>query len=664
MYIKNPPHPILPDKHVRDCQKAIPVYESELVVDKAFWEKEACMSSKATPPILDRVLGLYRNQYKESETVRQYLESLAVDTEVLGSTQLLGFSVGDLYQYVKVDECVTQDLVEIGLLRDDNSEVLENHIVVPHFAVDKKEVVGFEGFNMETQEVVTVGDVQTPLAVTLLSKTTAKKEQSSVEESARDLFILKHIDKKSGKLLVTVKVENPTTKRFYINTLNLYVDKQRKQFVESVAKLLNRDIDDIEKLVFVWIRLLEEQPEIEESESRVEVNEQDEQLALVFLKSPKLFDTLLDDFKTLGYTGEELNKQLAYLVMTSRKTQNPLSLIIMSNSAAGKSTLQKTVLDLCPNEESKHFTRLTAQSLYYLGKESLKHKFLSIEESEGSHDASYALKILLSAKEIKVGTTSQDPSTGQRHTQEQKTEGPVSVIVSTTQAEVESELASRTLIVTIDETKEQTTSILESQRFARTLDSLLQGDKKKDVVRKHHAIQRLLKPVTIINNLAPGIQFPTDRIKYRRGQEQYLNLIDTIAFLRQFQKERKTHDKVGEYIEVDATDVELANVLFTHAFKWVVDDFKPATRKLLEQIQGFCKQNSTNLFTRMELRNTYKWDSATLHRHIRKLCELEVIRLARGKDRVKHYYELIVLDDVTEFPNFRVGIAKSVSEKV
>ena len=120
--------------------------------------------------------------------------------------------------------------------------------------------------------------------------------------------------------------------------------------------------------------------------------------------------------------------------------------------------------------------------MYYLGKESLKHKFLSIEESEGSYDASYALKILLSAKEIKVGTTSQDPSTGQRHTQEQKTEGPVSVIVSTTQAEVESELASRTFIVTIDETKEQTTSILESQRYARTLDSLLQGDMKKDLI--------------------------------------------------------------------------------------------------------------------------------------------------------------------------------------
>jgi len=345
---------------VRDCQKAIPVYESELVVDKAFWEKEACMSSKATPPILDRVLGLYRNQYKESETVTRYLKLLAVDSDVLGNTQLLGFSVGDLYQYVKADESVIQDLVEIGLLREDNSEVLENHIVVPHFAVDKKEVVGFEGCNVVTQEVVSVGDVQRPLAVTLLSKTTAKKEQTTVEDSARDLFILKHIDKKSGKLLVTVKVENPTTKRFYINTLNLYVDKQRKQFVESVAKLLNREVDDIEKLVFVWIRLLEEEPEIEESESRVEVNEQDEQFALEFLKSPKLFDYLLDDFKTLGYTGEEINKQLAYLVMTSRKTQNPLSLIIMSNSAAGKSTLQKTVLELCPNEDAKHFTRLTA----------------------------------------------------------------------------------------------------------------------------------------------------------------------------------------------------------------------------------------------------------------------------------------------------------------
>ena len=557
---------------------------------------------------------------------------------------------------------IVDDLVSFGLLTINHEEVLKDCVVVPHFD-EGKHVIGFEGFCMETQEIIQIGEVNTPEASNLLGKQTVKKLQVSIEDTVREMFCVKHLDKKSGKLVVTVRVENTKTQRFYIDTLNLYVDKQRKRFVESVAKLLGQNSSEIEKLVFVWLRLLESESETLDVLASVEVTEQDEKLALEFLNSPDLFNVLLEDFKTLGYTGEELNKQLAYLVMTSRKTKNPLSLIIMSNSAAGKSTLQKTVLDLCPAEECKHFTRLTAQSLYYLGKESLKHKFLSIEESEGSQDASYALKILLSAKEIKVGTTGQDPSTGQRQTHEQKTEGPVSVIVSTTQSEVESELVSRTLIVTIDETKDQTKAILEGQRFGRTLEALLQGDKKKDVTRKHHAIQRLLKPVTIINNLATDIQFPTDRIKYRRGQEQYLNLIDTIAFLRQFQKDRKEHVGVGEYIEVDATDVELANTLFTHAFKWVVDDFKPATRKLLEQIQGRCKQNSTNLFTRMELRQEFKWDSVTLHRHIRKLCELEVIRLARGKDRVKHYYELIVLDDVTQFPCFRIGMDKSVSKK-
>jgi hypothetical protein len=65
--------------------------------------------------------------------------------------------------------------------------------------------------------------------------------------------------------------------------------------------------------------------------------------------------------------------------MTSRKMANPLSLVIMSNSAAGKSSLQKATLEFCPETEAKHFTRLTQQSLYYLGEDTLKHKFLSIE---------------------------------------------------------------------------------------------------------------------------------------------------------------------------------------------------------------------------------------------------------------------------------------------
>ena len=115
-------------------------------------------------------------------------------------------------------------------------------------------------------------------------------------------------------------------------------------------------------------------------------------------------------------------------------------------------------MDLCPEEEGKHFTRLTQQSLYYLGEDSIKHKCLSIEEEEGSSEASYSLKTLLSAKVLNVATTTQDPQTGKKKAEEYRTEGPVAVMVSTTSPEIEPELESRTIVISVDESIKQTTT--------------------------------------------------------------------------------------------------------------------------------------------------------------------------------------------------------------
>ena len=42
------------------------------------------------------------------------------------------------------------------------------------------------------------------------------------------------------------------------------------------------------------------------------------------------------------------------------------------------------------------WSALTSQSLYYLGRDELKHKILAVAEEEGVSEASYALKLLQS----------------------------------------------------------------------------------------------------------------------------------------------------------------------------------------------------------------------------------------------------------------------------
>ena len=85
-------------------------------------------------------------------------------------------------------------------------------------------------------------------------------------------------------------------------------------------------------------------------------NEEDE--ALEFLKDPELFSQILVDFETVGITGEDANKLMGYLSATSRKLDEPLSIMVQSRSAAGKSTLQDAVLSLIPEEDYIKYTRI------------------------------------------------------------------------------------------------------------------------------------------------------------------------------------------------------------------------------------------------------------------------------------------------------------------
>ena len=476
---------------------------------------------------------------------------------------------------------------------------------------------------------------------------------------------LKHIDNRNGKLSVTLKADNKN--KFILDTYNLYSSKQRETLINELVKLYKIKKEEAEKEVNKLIEVAENKKvtkntQVEVEKQEIIISADDKVEAIAFLKSPDLLTKIVQDYEDIGYTGEEMNKKLAYLVMTSRKMQSPLSLVIMSNSAAGKSSLQQATLELCPDEDKKHFTRLTQQSLYYLGDDSLKHKFLSIEEEEGSSEASYSLKTLLSAKVLQVISTTHDPNTGKKRADEYKTEGPVAVMVSTTSPEIEAELASRTLIISIDESHEQTNSIHLKQRNKRELDGRKKKAKKETAICRHMNAQRLLDiNLEVVNNYATQLTFPVDRLKYRRGNEHYLDLIDTIAFLRQKQKEIKKDEDIGEYIEVDKADIELANKLFTEIMGWYVSELKKPTKVLLKMIIDLCKQKEEWIFSRRELREYGKYSTGHLHRHLKKLEELEYIISVSGANGSKYMYRLMYEGDLNEEEKFVLGL-KDVSE--
>ena len=495
------------------------------------------------------------------------------------------------------------------------------------------------------------------------------------EPQGKLLFQIKYVELKQGKLNATVKVQQGD--KFLLDTYNLYSQKHRETLTTEAAKLLAKNPESLAQTITQLIADCESKANDKEpprslsgaSQSKWDcesnhidgMTDEEKQAAIAYLKQPDLLSQIVKDYETLGYTGEEINKQLAYLVMTSRKLKNPLSMIISSNSAAGKSSLQKVTLELCPPEDSKHFTRLTQQSLYYLGENSLKHKFISIEEEEGSSDAGYSLKTMLSAKVLHVASTTTDPQTGRMKADEYRAEGPIAVMVSTTSPDIEPELASRTLLITIDESKEQTSRIHDKQRTARTLEGRLQQQERESILRLHHNLQRTLDSnLVVINNYADQLTFPSDRLKHRRGHDQYLDLIETIAFLRQQTKLVKSADSVTngfQYIEVEKDDIRLANEIFTQALGLSIDELKPATRMLLRQIVEHCQKGDERLFTRRQIREACNWESVALHRHLKALEDLDYICLtAPSINGQRHQYELLYDGQTEPADKFVIGL--------
>jgi len=357
-------------------------------------------------------------------------------------------------------------------------------------------------------------------------------------------------------------------------------------------------------------------------------------------------------FAAAGLVGEATNKLVGYLAATSRLLDAPLAVVVQSSSAAGKSSLMDAVLAFIPEEERIKYSAMTGQSLFYMGETNLKHKILAIAEEEGASRASYALKLLQSEGELTIASTGKDPATGNLITQQYRVEGPVMIFLTTTAIEIDEELVNRCLVLSVDEGREQTEAIHRRQREKRTLAGLAARQDKARLLALHQNVQRLLRPLAVVNPYADRLTFLSDKTRTRRDHEKYLTLIDTIALLHQHQRPiqtLKTGGEVVEYIEATPADIAQANALAHEVLGRSLDDLSPQTRRLLLLVDGMVRAamaaqqlpRSEIRFTRRAVREATGWSDFQVKTHIAKLSELEYLLAHRGGRGQSFEYELL-----------------------
>ncbi|MFZ2807136.1 MAG: hypothetical protein WA081_22665 [Desulfosalsimonadaceae bacterium] len=373
--------------------------------------------------------------------------------------------------------------------------------------------------------------------------------------------------------------------------------------------------------------------------------------ALAFLKNPDMFAEILLDLETIGVTGEQTNKLTSYLAAVSRKLDDPLSVLIQSRSAAGKSTLQDAILSLVPDEDYVKYTRITDQALFYKDEDSLVNKILAIEEETGMGGAAYSIRNIQSSKKITVAATGKDPGTGKMRTEEYTVKGPVAVMITTTAPELEGETASRFLFLTIDESSKMTEAIHAIQRQSETLDGLVKRKQSDAVIKKHHTAQRQLQPLAVVNPFSQYLAYPHQSLRTRRDHKKYLGLIRAVAFLHQHQRETKTIEVDGKpvaYIEVTLDDIDKANHLANEVLGQSLDELARPSRTLLVLIYRMIMEESGKLklpmdeiyFTRRMIREYTGWTDWQVKAHIKQLEDMEYLYVRIGAKGKEYAYAL------------------------
>ena len=265
---------------------------------------------------------------------------------------------------------------------------------------------------------------------------------------------------------------------YHVDTFDVYSARHRSAYIKQAAQELAVDENLIKRdLGKVLLKLEELQDQqikgtLAKQEKQPAMSDSEVKEALALLKEPALLDRILSDFNRCGVVGEETNKLVGYLAACSRKLERPLAVMVQSSSAAGKSSLMEAVLSFIPEEERIQYSAMTGQSLFYMGEQDLKNKILAIAEEEGAENTSYALKLLQSEGEVSIASTGKNATTGNLETQEYRVEGPVMLFSTTTAIDIDEELMNRCLVLSVDESREQTKAIHAAQRKAANLGRL------------------------------------------------------------------------------------------------------------------------------------------------------------------------------------------------
>jgi len=458
---------------------------------------------------------------------------------------------------------------------------------------------------------------------------------------------------KMESMRVTLSIQKPKQHNILRHNIDLYNDNQVEKFTRKIAERLEigtsvarRTLQELTKELENYRFLLIDEYEKQHQPYFKELTGTEEKQAIAFLKKPNLLNRTNELIGKSGVIGEEYNRQTMFLIFTSRKTNNPLHCISLGSSGVGKTHLQSKVAELIPEEDKVEITVLSANAFYYFNRTELQHKLILIEDLDGAESALYPLRELQTKKRITKAVVHKDTK-GTTRTIHLTVEGPVSVAGCTTQESIYEDNSNRSFLLYIDESAEQDQKIMDYQRLISA--GKVNQDQEYKAKELLKNVQRLLKPIKVINPFAEYLQLPKSVFKPRRTNSHYLQFIEAITFYKQYQRESKFETQTGEeYIETTIEDIQEANELIIDVLLRKSDTITEATRNHLEKLKIYLQENNQTTFTNAEIRKNLRVKETTLRRYNNQLLLENCIKKVKGKKGQLYHFEIINIDEYKE----------------
>jgi energy-coupling factor transporter ATP-binding protein EcfA2 len=470
-------------------------------------------------------------------------------------------------------------------------------------------------------------------------------------------YVLGTIPQDLSKLPITLLIEDLYYGKKERVKIDLYERESIKTFCIQLADLFHQNPKAVEAEFLLLTDLLEKyrEKQYEQTKSIYKPNRQhsiiapDTQIVCKkFLSEPNLMERIDKVIESTGVVGEERTRKLIFVIASTYKMSDPLHALVQGSSGSGKSHLINVIGQCLPPEDVMSMTRVTNKSFYHYSKDELVDKLMLIQDFDGlDEEAQYAFRELQSAGNISSSTTYKDRA-GNIMSTIKVVRSHFASLLATTKAEIYYDNMSRSVIIGVDESDEQTRRIIEHQN--KHLAGLI--DKREEQKAKEFMQNciRCIKPLEVINTYADKIFLPIEAKMLRRLNTHYQAFVKQITLLHQYQRKQ---DEQGRLI-AEPQDLRMACDILFDAIMLKVDDLDSSLRqffdRMKEYVQDIAKQTSKAhqefVFTQRDIRLALNSSKSQCFRYMEDLEQLEYIQRIGGHANRGFKYKIIFWDDM------------------